>query len=264
MKLLFATLALFLFPIICFAQDAKVIELKPADAAMLKAKHDALQAAQKAYDDAQKEITHQYLEVGDGDPDAGSFISIGGLTGSNLAGSITFITGPCNRLQVGASDAHCLQAKTPTEEEKKQNEKRAEEERRQYRYQRKGWENGFQSSPDFRFIVPKPYQQPAANCGTFQFNNMTPTPAFVQPEWRYVPTHGASTPTEFDDEMYNGASFKEWESWTASTQEATDRCRKRNWKGSDKYYSAVLHEWEDLSCKSFKTVFGRDDGKVAR
>ena len=34
-------------------------------------------------------------------------------------------------------------------------------------YYRKGWENGFEYSDDFRFMVPSPYKPPTGVCGTW-------------------------------------------------------------------------------------------------
>lgn len=182
MKFVFAALALFavllilaLFPTYCVAQEAKVIELKAQDAANLKAKYEALQAAQKAYADVQEQITKKYLEVGEGDPDAGSLVQ--GLTAGNSA---IWFNGSTLCLNIG--DNSCEYPHEPTQAEKE----REKQERKKYRYYRKGWTDGFESSADFRFIVPKAYEPKSKPCETFEWG----TPGIAVP----VLNNGTFTP----------------------------------------------------------------------
>lgn len=161
MKMFFALFVLALFPLCGFGQEAKVIALDAADAASVKSKWDAFKAAEKAWADEQERIRTKYLTVPYGDPEAGyaDTSSLGFSTGTT-----SFILSRCDNLSLTnqpQQDSNCLAYQGPSKEE----ERKEEERRRKARYHRKGWDNGFQSSSDFRFIVPKAYQ-PSSNCAT--------------------------------------------------------------------------------------------------
>jgi len=129
-------LAILLFAIPLAAQDARVLPLSPVDAQTAKAKYEALQKAQKDWDDFQEKIKQDYLVVPKGDPEAGNTIASGGLT--PWAG-------------ISYSDGSYV-VKTM--------------------FERAGWENGAVFTKDFRFLVPKP--SPEVKQNTFYVNGSTP------------------------------------------------------------------------------------------
>jgi len=127
-------LAILLFAIPLAAQDARVLPLSPVDAQTAKAKYEALQKAQKDWDDFQEKIKQDYLVVPKGDPEAGNTISSGGLTFGRAF--------------------HISDGSYPT------------------MFERAGWENGAVFTKDFRFLVPKP--SPEVKQNPFYVNGSTP------------------------------------------------------------------------------------------
>ena len=168
-RLLFVLLAVALS---CVSQTARVIELKPEDAQMVKSACEKLDAAQKAYDDAVDRVRQEYTVVLEGDPDAGATWvadkdESGFLVGSGTTKWVTvggYLTwrddDPCTRsLESVACLTNRLRDAKALEAEGKKPKPRI-----RGHYKRRGWENGFEFTPDFRFIVPKP-EPPLAQPG---------------------------------------------------------------------------------------------------
>lgn len=142
-------LAILLFAIPLAAQDARVLPLSPVDAQTAKAKYEALQKAQKDWDDFQEKIKQDYLVVPKGDPEAGNTIASGGLT--SWAG-------------ISYSDGSYV-VKSAVEKEN-------DERKHPTMFERAGWENGAVFTKDFRFLVPKP--SPEVKQNPFYVNGSTP------------------------------------------------------------------------------------------
>lgn len=142
MKYVIFVLAL-LIGSMCIAQSARVIALSDGDAANLKAKWDALKLAEKNWADAQEEVKAKYLTVPYQDPEAGYEYNPPTANGVSFAST----TSSC---WTYAENGRMVE----TEDCKK--EQAAERERqKKARYNRRGWEYGFEFTGDFRYIVPK-------------------------------------------------------------------------------------------------------------
>jgi hypothetical protein len=132
------------------AQTARVIALTPADTTEVSDKYEALQRAQKDWDDLQLKIKEKYTIVSSDDKERGSSYSGWLIINSGAAlSSGSFL--------IGGGDNHC-----ETAEEKlarKKLEAKQEQDYKEYiknmRYLRLGWEDGFEFTKDFKFIVPK-------------------------------------------------------------------------------------------------------------
>jgi hypothetical protein len=138
------------------SQEAKVIALDSWDADQAHGAYMRLLAARKDWDDAQDRIIERYLRVGYGDPEAGMEAYSPVITNNGITWSL--------------SD-HITQKDLDKEVNR---QKKAS-------YHRKGWENGFVFSGDFKFIVPKPpgfvYDGIDGHClATDAINNLIPAP----------------------------------------------------------------------------------------
>ena len=142
-----------LFAVSVGAQSADVIELDRTDATEVRAAWTKLQDAQTKWDALHERMRQKYTLVKEGDPDKGNlstFIN----PGTGISGTITFASG-CNVISITPTEVAGDCGKPPSKEELARQEK----ERKEYadaheRYFRKGFENGFEFSKDFRFIVP--------------------------------------------------------------------------------------------------------------
>lgn len=132
------------------AQTARVIPLSAEDSQEARAKWEALQAAQKTWDDFQNKVAKKYTEVHVGDPDAGftmaevGMASFGSLSISadGLVSFSDYCEGTTERAK---NKKYC--------DDLDAQQKKARENERMFR---KGFEWGFEFDKDFHFIVPKP------------------------------------------------------------------------------------------------------------
>jgi hypothetical protein len=155
-------LAFALLASVAFGQEARVIQIKPEDSAELKQKWDALQAAQNAWDQIHVRITNEYTTVKEGDRDAGSQVFLD-ISGGQMATYWTVDS--CHVLWMDGE--HPRPAEDVKRCEKIQRE--AEKNRAPMLFYRQGWERGFQFTPDFKYIVPKPEARPQPNNQFWQF-----------------------------------------------------------------------------------------------
>jgi len=133
------------------AQEAKVLPLKSDDSFEAKEAWYKLQDAQKEWDAVQSKVKEKYLLVPYGDKEAGNeILEPCSISNPCLSSSTNVFTLTGRTHQLSAVEE---EAKAKREE---QYRKEAEENRKTAHYQRKGWENGFQFSSDFKYIVPKP------------------------------------------------------------------------------------------------------------
>jgi hypothetical protein len=172
-----------LFSVQNYAQEAKVIKLDKVEATQAKQLYQNLQSAQKEWDAFQKGIKETHLTVPEGDPEASNVI-IGGMLVINGAGTITCAFGgscvttePCDNGKGGKLENCTPAPKEPT------------------KYERRGWENGFQFDESFEYIVPQATQTENRNPpGSFnygctyltpatgiQFNSITPPGGYISP-----------------------------------------------------------------------------------
>jgi hypothetical protein len=154
---------------VVWAQDAKVIELTPADAVKAEQVYQAKQKADQAWKDEQKELAERYTVVDEKDSDASNTL-VDSIFGT--VSGVASIQPPCF---AGTSDpnykcpdtigTNCHQEATnppgqtvcgPTETPAPS--------KPFVHYYRQGWQNGFDFSKDFRFIVPKPDEAPKNTC----------------------------------------------------------------------------------------------------
>jgi hypothetical protein len=140
-------LLLMMFARTIFAQTAKVLPLKPADHEEVKAKWEALQKAQKAWDTLKNRIQKDYLEVSENDPDR----------------SYTVIDGETNYTACTGSTVDELVEVVPCPKNVKP----------ELKYYRKGFESGFEFDSSLSFLVPmvpapsEPHREssiPSADC----------------------------------------------------------------------------------------------------
>jgi len=159
------------------AQTAKVVQLKPSDAAKAKQVYKAMMDAENAWSDLQKEISNKYLIVDKNDPDAGnhrwyppedSDIPLGSVATGTTQHVITWNTNSvCETPEEKKAREAALQA-----EEQRRKDVEEKREARSKRY-RRGWDvEGcydcepieFEFSEGFNFIVPKaPKVEPPHN-----------------------------------------------------------------------------------------------------
>jgi len=132
----FWAIVMLLFCMPAMAQTAKVIQLDAKDSQQAKEKWDALQKAQADWDAEKQSIKEKYVLVKQDDPDKGNE-----SIWLNGRGNITVYTTSC-----ASGGESCL---SPEERQKRKADEDAH-----YRYYRSGFENGFQLSKDFKFVVP--------------------------------------------------------------------------------------------------------------
>jgi hypothetical protein len=156
-------LAFALLASVAFGQEARVIEIKPEDSAELKQKWEALQVAQNAWDQIHVRITNSYTVVKEGDKDAGGQVFFQNISGGQMGAYWT--TDSCHVLWVDSAHPR------PQEDVKRCEDiqRKAEKNRAPMLFYRRGWERGFQFTPDFRYIVPKPEVTPQPNNQFWQF-----------------------------------------------------------------------------------------------
>jgi hypothetical protein len=130
------------------AQTAKVVQLSGADAAKVRATHEALDKAQKAWDAVQQQIRDEYVSSFVWVPDEGpGGITVRGAT----AGSVLYYSENGGFMASHpACDAECLKR---AEAERARVAKLPKKKEYTVKYE---WRGGFEFSEDFRFIVPKP------------------------------------------------------------------------------------------------------------
>ncbi len=120
------------------AQTAKVVQLSPADAAEAKSLYEQKAAIEKKIADLQERISHQYVSDEKVYPTS---ICISGVSVLHPDGTTTsFPSVPCTTLK-------------PTPEQEKASH---------YFTIKSGWENGFEFSDEFKFVVPKAYKEPTS------------------------------------------------------------------------------------------------------
>lgn len=126
------------------AQTARVIPLSSEDAQIARAKWDALQAAQKAWDAEQDQIAKKYTYVKRDDPDA---------SGSMVPEAFSFSTGYATITTDGLLAVTIDPCKNPkTSPQSCADKKKAEDAER---YFRQGFESGFEFDKNFLYLVPK-------------------------------------------------------------------------------------------------------------
>jgi len=135
----FLFLGLFGAPV--FSQDAKVIKLDVKEASQAKQLYQNLQSAQKEWDAFQNSIKETHLVVPESDPDKGYLVVSGIFTEQNVV---------CT---AGDKVKTVVKCAAGIEEEEKP----------EYKYTRRGWENGFSFSEDFLYIVPKAQEGAVGN-----------------------------------------------------------------------------------------------------
>jgi len=151
---LLAVVTLLLTTTIIGGQEAKVIQLSQEDTAIAHAKWQALQDAQKTWDEEQKRLAKKYTFVHGDDPEAGD-TQAWDMSGNGLAYSIT-------------STATWTTSSSPSPAEIAAAQKAYEEHKKKDWWFRSGWESGFDFSKDFRFIVPKAAPRVVSpNCWNF-------------------------------------------------------------------------------------------------
>lgn len=170
-----AAVILFLIAGIAYGQTARVIPLSPEDAQTVKAKWDALQAAQKAWNEEQDQIAKKYTYVKRDDPDAsGSMtpmafsLTTGAFRVTTTAYGLVTVVDPCKN------------PKTPGDRQACADQKKAEAAER---YFRKGFEEGFEFDKEFKYIVPKTTTQNCNQSGwwiTASGSSSQPCPATWQ------------------------------------------------------------------------------------
>lgn len=166
-----------------FAQSAKVVELSAADVARIQSLFNAKQAAEQAWDAALKDVEHKYLSDSREEPDYGpnvGTVATAMIMGGSSIGDVYWrgdggFSVPERRcdLYEGLSDSvdatelcQKYRARKAAAEKKRQAERikaEKEEQERIAKLPRKtvytpkpGWENGFELSEGFRYVVPKP------------------------------------------------------------------------------------------------------------
>lgn len=152
MKKILVALAL-LVAAVLQAQEAKVISLQEKDSRIAKEAWENLQQAQQTWEHVQDLLNQKYLQVPWDDPQRGNH---------EIANNVWPAYSGLNWVST-VSDCHVLQLNPQTDERKARCSKEEAQERLAYdearkkaRYYRQGWENGFQFSYDFKYIVPKP------------------------------------------------------------------------------------------------------------
>lgn len=133
------------------SQEAKVIALDPVDSHVANEAWDNLQQAQKTWTDVQKLMTEKYLRVGYRDKEAGGEIYEG------LTGSASFISS--GNTVIWSSGSGIPRTKAQVDKDERDYQERI----RKAKYYRRGWEDGFQFTSDFRYIVPKAAETPKQN-----------------------------------------------------------------------------------------------------
>ncbi len=131
---------------VSYAQEAKVISIERKDSEIAGEAWKNLQHAQKTWDHVQEVLRDKYTVVPEGDKDASNTVISSSLVGTNAtifcADQILSMSGT----QLVSKEEL---AKCHGEQEK---ERKARPPSMTYR---RGWENGFVFSSDFKYIVPK-------------------------------------------------------------------------------------------------------------
>lgn len=149
MKRVLLTVGL-MMAIVVSAQEARVIELSKNDTYDVQQAWLNLQSAQRQWDAVQQRVTDKYLRVPYGDKDEGREVVGGALSitsGTFTMGNVLWSSGSSVEPTPKEQAALELAAQEAAKER--------EDRRRHAMYERKGWENGFTFTDDFRFIVPK-------------------------------------------------------------------------------------------------------------
>ena len=175
---------------IATAQTAKVVPISEHDAAMLESAAGSKAHYARLYDEEVKRVEAKYLAVGDRDKNRSDSKYFGeGDTLLISSGTIGWATGisigspqpdpkvdPC---YYSYSSVACLEKQLADARAKEAKGERPEP-TPHYRYWRSGFENGYEFSEGFRFVVPKQkvYEYPKGYWGG---TYITPNAGVVQP-----------------------------------------------------------------------------------
>jgi hypothetical protein len=130
------------------AQSANVLELSSYHSQRALTAWKSLQKAQADWDAVNDEIKEAYTLVKSGDPDAGSM-----STAVNVGAVSLWTNSTLGCFPVIGEDRSC--PKESAEDKAKRERESADWSDKHLRFYRRGFENGFDFSKDFRFIVPK-------------------------------------------------------------------------------------------------------------
>lgn len=177
-------LTLSLCAVAAFAQSALVVPLSKADAEHAKGAYEAMKKAEADWQSVQTDIEHKYISDSQEVTDSISTLS-GDLSGttlnrgvylhSNGNGTLSLVsdatteTNPCvvyrGSEAIDTSESPLCIAYRKVQKDRADKAEREEKERiaklpKHTVYTPKdGWRDGFEFSPDFQFIVPKPRPQ---------------------------------------------------------------------------------------------------------
>jgi hypothetical protein len=132
-RIIVVTVTLLLGAAGLWAQTAKVVQLSPQDAEKARQLYDAAQAAQKAYEDFRTEVAHKYIDY------------VSATNGDSLVMCGTFTPGGLYQAAPCPGDKPSDVVKTFMPQA--------------------SWENGFDFSADFKYIVPA--NPPRASTGAY-------------------------------------------------------------------------------------------------
>jgi hypothetical protein len=169
-----------------FGQNAVVVPTIEQDAANLRRLSKEVQSAQKALDEAKREIEEKYLLTEEVDLSSGHQAHRKGEDGSGISwassGSFSIVTNSTWTEGALACPTAEQIAKREAARKKQQADAAAYEKAHPWLYWRKGFDGNrsYEFSEDYRFIVPKP---PAPPSDSFWIK-----PATTQ--WQWTPNNG--------------------------------------------------------------------------